>query len=82
VPLFDGTSAEKGASSLVRNYRQPRESLTYLSYKVRLSAVINLYKLGEQDSSLRTLVIRDMLGMLKDEDPTVRLVAAVSLSKL
>jgi uncharacterized protein DUF4157 len=82
VPLFDEKTAEKGASSLVRDYRQVREELTYPAYKVRLSAVIALYKLAMQDSSLRTLVIRDLLGALRDEDSTVRMVSAAFLSRL
>ena len=82
VPLFEEKTAEKGASSLVRNYRRVRENLTYPAYKVRLSAVITLYKLAKQDSSLETLVVRDLLGMLKDEDATVRLAAVAFLSRL
>lgn len=82
VPLFEERTAEKGASSLVRNYRKERETLTYPDYKVRLSAVITLYKLAKQDSSLETLVVRDLLGMLKDEDALVRLAAAAFLSRL
>ncbi|MCZ7567171.1 MAG: DUF4157 domain-containing protein [Ardenticatenaceae bacterium] len=82
VPLFEEKTAEKGASSLVRDYRQERENLTNPAFKVRLSAVIALYKLAEQDSSLETLVVRDLLGMLKDEHATVRLSAAVFLSRL
>ena len=82
VPLFDEKTAEKGASSLVRGYRQVREELTYPAYKVRLSAVITLYKLAVRDSSLRTLVIRDLLGALRDEDSTVRMVSAAFLSRL
>jgi hypothetical protein len=82
VPLFEEKTAEEGASSLVGNYRQVREKLTYPAYKVRLSTVIALYKLTKQDSSLETLVIRDLLGLLKDEDATVRLVAAAFLSRL
>jgi hypothetical protein len=82
VPLFEEKAAEKGTSSLVRSYRQVRENLTDPAYKVRLSAVITLYRLAKQDSSLETLVVRDLLGMLKDEDATVRLFAAAFLSRL
>jgi hypothetical protein len=82
VPLFDEKTAEKGASSLVLNYRRVRDNLTDPAYKVRLSAVITLYRLVLHDSSLRTLVIRDLLGMLKDQDSSVRLTAAVFLSRL
>ena len=67
---------------MVRNYRQVRGSLTYPAYKARLSAVIALYKLAKQDSSLETLVVRDLLGMLKDEDAAVRLAAAAFLGRL
>lgn len=82
LPLFDEKAAEKGASSLVRDYRKVREVLTDTAYKVRLSGVITLYKLAKQDSSLETLVVRDLLGMLKDEEPLVREVAVLSLSQL
>ena len=82
VPLFEESTAERGASGLVRNYRQVRGSLTYPAYKARLSAVITLYKLAKQDSSLETLVVRDLLGMLKDEDAAVRLAAAAFLGRL
>jgi hypothetical protein len=82
VPLFDEKTAEKGASSVVRNYRQVREQLSNPAYKVRLIAVLELDKLVRQDSSLRTLVIRDLLGMLKDPDPLVRLAAVTALSTL
>jgi Domain of unknown function (DUF4157) len=82
VALFEEETAEKGASDLVRNYRQVRKDLTYPAYKVRLQAVITLYKLARQDSSLETLVVRDLLGMLKDEEALVRLVAAAFLSRL
>jgi hypothetical protein len=82
VPLFEEKTVETGASSLVRNYRRVRENLTYPAYKVRLSAVITLYKLATQDPSLETLVVRDLLGMLKDGEELVRLAAAVALSRL
>jgi Domain of unknown function (DUF4157) len=82
VPLFEEAEAEKGASRLVGAYRQVRDNLTYPAYKVRLSAVITLYKLAKQDSTLEMLVIRDLLGMLKDEDDLVRLAAAVFLGRL
>jgi hypothetical protein len=82
VPLFEEQTAEKGASSLVHNYRQVRGNLTDPAYKVRLSAVITLYKLAKQDPSLETLVVRDLLGMLQDEDALVREAAAVFLSRL
>ena len=59
-----------------------RGALTYPAYKARLSAVIALYNLAKQDSSLETLVVRDLLGMLKDEDASVRLLATYALSKL
>jgi Domain of unknown function (DUF4157) len=82
VPLFEEKTAEKGASSLVRTYRQQREALTHPGEKARLSAVIQLYSLAKQDSSLETLVVRDLLGALKDEDAKVRLAAANYLSLL
>jgi hypothetical protein len=82
VPLFEESTAEKGASSSVRNYRQVRENLTHPGFKVRLNAVFLLHKLVTHDSSLETLVVRDLLGMLKDEDALVRLVAAAALSDL
>jgi hypothetical protein len=81
VPLFEEKTAEKGASNLAR-YRRVRENLTYPGSRVRLSAVITLYKLAKQDSSLKTLVVRDLLGMLKDEDAFVREAAVVALSDL
>jgi len=82
VPLFEEKTAEKGASGLLRDYLQVRENLKFPAFKVRLSAVITLYKLAKQDSSLLTLVTRDLLGMLKDEDATVRLAAAAFLNGL
>jgi Domain of unknown function (DUF4157) len=82
VPLFEEKTAEKGASNPVDNYRQVRKDLTYPAYKVRLSAVIALYKMAKQDLSLETLVVRDLIGMLKDEDATVRLAVAAFLSGL
>lgn len=82
VPLFEEKEAEKGASSTLSTYRKVRERLTDPAYKVRLSSVLALHKLAKQDSSLETLVVRDLLGRLKDEDSLVRLVAAVSLTQL
>ena len=41
-----------------------------------------MYNLAKRDSSLKTLVIRDLLGMLKDENKLVRLAAANFLSHL
>jgi hypothetical protein len=82
VPLFEEEKAEKGASSLIRNYKKVREFLKDPAYKVRLQSAITLYKLAKQDRSLETLVVRDLLGLLKDEDALVRLVAAAGLSRL
>lgn len=82
VPLFEEKMAEKGASSLVSVYRRARERLISPDLKQRLSTVLTLTKLAKQDSSLETLVVRDLLGMLKDEDALVRLVAADSLYRL
>lgn len=47
-------------------------------YKVRLSAALNLAKLGDK----RTKVIEAFIGALEDSDKTVRGVAAASLAKL
>src|SRR5262249_4593825 len=52
MPLFEEETAEKSASSNVRKYRPWRELLTSSDYKTRLAAVINLYGLAKQDSSL------------------------------
>lgn len=82
VPLFEEETAEKGASSGIYNYRAVREGLSDTSRRVRLSAVLALHKLAEQDVSLKTLVIRDLLGRLQDEDAGVRLLAAAALSRL
>jgi hypothetical protein len=82
VPLFEEKTVETGASSLVRHYRPVRGKLTAPGHRERLSAVINLYKLATQDPSLETLVIRDLLGMLKDGHELVRLSAVFYLSRL
>jgi hypothetical protein len=82
VPLFEEEAAEKGTSSLVRNYRRVREFLRDTAYKVRLQSAITLHKLAKQDQSLVKLVVRDLLGLLKDENALVRLVAAKNLSNL
>jgi hypothetical protein len=82
VPLFEEKAAEKGASSSVRNYRQVREHLTDPSPKSRLAYMLALQNLVRKDSSLRTLVIRDMLGMLKDQESGPRVEAAIVLSEL
>jgi len=82
VPLFEEQVAETGASSLVRNYRKVRENVTYPAYKVRLQTAITLYRLASQDQSLQTLVVRDLLGLLRDEDELVRLAATAFLSRL
>jgi len=82
VPLFEEKAAEVGASSNISHYRAMRETVTYPGEKARLAAAIHLYSLAKQDASLRTLVIRDELGMLKDEDAMVRLAAATALRNL
>jgi hypothetical protein len=82
VPLFEEKTIEPGTSSLVRDYRRERENLTHSANRVRLSAVIRLYKLATQDPHLETLVVRDLLGMLKDRDGSVQLSAAFFLSRL
>jgi hypothetical protein len=82
VPLFEETTAEKGASSGVSHYRGLRKRLADESSRVRLSAAINLYRLVLEDRSLEALAIRDLLGLLRDEDAKVRLAAANFLSKL
>jgi hypothetical protein len=82
VPLFEEQTAEKGASSLVSKYKQVRENLKDPAYKVRLQSAITLYKLVKRDQSLETLVVRDLLGLLKDEEAVVRLAAATFLSHL
>lgn len=82
VPLFEEPMPEKGSSGIARHYRSWREQLRYPTYKSRLSAAIALYKLAKQDNSLQDLVVRDLLGLLKDEHNLVREFAAVSLSLL
>jgi hypothetical protein len=51
-------------------------------YKVRLSAALNLGKLGGKDDSSRRRAVPALIDALRDSDKTVRGVAAVSLGKL
>jgi outer membrane protein OmpA-like peptidoglycan-associated protein len=82
LPLFDEEAAEKDKPGPLENYKRVREFLKDPAYKVRLQSAITLYRLARQDQSLEVLVVRDLLGLLKDEDSLVRRVAVAFLSRL
>ena len=52
------------------------------SYKVRLSGVLNMYRLVKDIQSLRDPAIHQITSMLHDDEETVRTVAAKALREL
>ena len=79
VPLFG--EATSGSDS-IRKYREARQSLTNSSDKVRLAAMIVLFKLAKAESFLKHQLVRDLAGMLNDGNETVRKAAKVFLNHL
>ena len=74
--------ATHGSEEPIRNYRKVRESLTDDAYKVRMSAIIAMYKIADANPFLKNQLIRDLQGMSNDDNDLVRDLAARLLSRL
>ena len=74
IPIFG--PATRGSEGAIRNFRTVRKGLTNSAYKVRLSAMLNMYKIAKADSFLQNQLVRDLRPMLNDEDSIVRRAAA------
>jgi len=80
VPIYG--PATHGSEEPIRNYRKVRESLTDEAYKVRMSAIIAMYKIADANPFLKNQLIRDLQGMSNDDNDLVRDLAARLLSRL
>ena len=80
VPIFG--PATRASEEAIRNFRNVREGLTNSAHKVRLSAMLNMYRIAEADSFLKNQLVRDLQPMLNDDESIVREVAARLLSRL
>ena len=80
VPIYG--SATQGSEEPIRRYRKVRESLTDESDKVRMSAIIAMYRIADANPFLKNQLIRDLQGLSNDDDDPVRRVAAHFLSRL
>lgn len=80
VPIFG--PATHGSEDAIRSFRAVRKGLTSSSYKVRLSAILNMYKITKSDTFLNNQLVRDIQPMLNDDDSTVREVAALVLKRI
>jgi hypothetical protein len=69
-------------SSNLKKFNSLADSLQDSSYRVRLSAVLNMYKLVKDIRSLRDPAIHQITPMLRDDEETVRAVAATALQRL
>ena len=80
IPLFG--PATRASATTISNFRTVRKGLTDSAYKVRLSAMLNMYKIADAESFLKNQLVRDLQPMLKDDESIVRKVAARLLSQL
>jgi hypothetical protein len=80
VPIFG--AATHGSEEVIRDFRKVREGLTDSSYKRRLSAMLNMYKMAKANPFLTNQLIRDLQGMSNDDETTVQDLAAHMLSLL
>ena len=80
VPIYG--PATHGSEEPIRNYRKVRESLTDEAYKVRMSAIIAMYRIADANPFLKNQLIRDLQGMSNDDNDVVRDLAARLLSRL
>ncbi len=69
-------------SSNLKNFNNLADSLKDSNYKVRLSGVLNMYKLVKDIRSLRDPAIHQIIPMLHDDEETVRTAAAIALQRL
>jgi hypothetical protein len=81
VPIF-GPVATSGSEPVIRAFRAIRVGLEDESYKVRLSAMLTMFKVVNANPFLTNQLIRDLQRMSKDDDSMVQRVAAHLLSRL
>lgn len=79
MPIFG--PATRGSETVIGNFRTVRKGLTDSAYKVRLSAMLAMYRIAEADSFLRNQLVRDLEPMLNDDESIVRKVAARLLNR-
>jgi len=80
VPIYG--PATHRTEEPIRNYRKVRENLTHDAYKVRMSAILAMYKIADANPFLKNQLIRDLQGMSNDDDDLVRELVAHMLSRL
>jgi len=80
VPIFG--PATHGSEEAIRNFRKVRESLTDSSYRVRMSAMLSMYRIVNVNPFLANQLIRDLRGMSNDDNSMIRELAAHLLSRL
>jgi len=74
--ILEGLASADQVDDLARQLRSADD------YKVRLSAALNLGRVGNKDDSARRRAVPALIDALRDRDKTVRGVAASSLGKL
>ena len=80
VPIYG--PATHGSEEPIRNYRKIRESLTDEAYKVRMSAILAMYRIADANPFLKNQLIRDLQGVSNDDNDVVRNLAARLLSRV
>ncbi len=80
VPIYG--PATHGSESPIRNYRKVRESLTDDSSKVRMSAILAMYKIADANPFLKYQLIRDLQEMSNDDNDGIRRLVALLLKRL
>ena len=78
IPIFG--PATRASSTAIGNFRTVRKGLTSSAYKVRLSAMLAMYRIATVESFLKNQLERDLQPMLNDDESIVRKVAERLLS--
>ncbi|WP_404392730.1 DUF4157 domain-containing protein [Humibacillus xanthopallidus] len=74
--------ATHGSEEPIRKYRKVREGLTHSAHKVRLSAMLAMYKIADANPFLKNQLIRDLHAVSNDNDDSVRRLATYMLNRL
>ena len=74
--------ATHGSEEPIRKYRKVREGLTHSAHKVRLSAMLSIYKIADANPFLKNQLIRDLHAVSTDDDDSVRKLATYMLKRL
>ena len=74
--------ATHGSEEPIRKYRKVREGLTHSAHKVRLSAMLSIYKIADANPFLKNQLMRDLHAVSNDDDDAVRKLATYMLRRL